>query len=102
MAKTRREVIDIAKREISEAFADDCPVQIGLEEFRRAQSGNWLITIGFKLAGGSAEADASPRMAYELARMTPRDPIGRIFKVVEIDPETGDVAAITDRFLEPA
>lgn len=101
MTLTRREVIEIAKNEVREAFAEDLPVEVGLEEFKRGKNESWLITVGFKRSR-SIHDSIKNRVATAVGALPAYDPIGRVYKVVEIDPENGAVIAMTDRFFEAA
>ena len=89
-----KEAAKIAKEYVSDLFADEDIVNVGLEEIQRDQGGGfWIVTVGF----------SRPWDYGGLAAITyGRKGLRRSYKVLRIHAETGNVESVKDRILQEA
>ena len=67
-----KEAVAIAKRQVSDQFADEAPHNLRLEEYLYDDHlGVWSLTIGFVLGGGEAAAGA--KRSFKLVRVSQAD-----------------------------
>ncbi len=89
-----KEAIKRAKTYVAETFSDENIVDVGLEEVRRDEDGrNWLITVGFSRVSSVVEASRA-RGASILGYSSD---LPRIYKVVTLSDQDGDLISITNR-----
>lgn len=83
-----QEAIRHAKNYVMEAFGDEEPINVGLEEIRFDDAeGSWKITIGFSRPWDN-ETSIIRSVLPEYRR---------VYKVVTIDDQTGEATSITQR-----
>ena len=89
-----KEAVGIAKRYVTDLFADEAITHVGLEEVVfDEQSGHWKVTIGFAPHWNQINA-----LSAALRAGRP-DHYDRSYKVVRIRDEDGRVISLTDRLL---
>ncbi len=95
-----KEAARLAKKYVSDLFADEHITEIALEEVDFDHDSNtWRITIGFLHPSRRAQ----PKNVLEALGSNPwLRPLERSYKVVHINDETGRVESLKDRFLAPA
>lgn len=86
-----KEAIGAAKRWVTEVFAEEGVMNLGLEEIRH--DGDGLITIGF----------SRPWTIHRGVGgiFAPEGPVKRGYKVVRVGDRDGKIESITDRIIEP-
>lgn len=84
MAVDVHQAIQIAKTYLTQIFADQPPQDLRVEEIERSDSGNWLITLGYRAPGVVIINIPGAR--------PPRD-----LKVLAVDSNTGEVLAMRNR-----
>ena len=87
-----KEAVIKAKEYVSDLFADEQLLNIGLEELRR-EGDDWLVTIGFSRPWNRKDLMSSIRG---------ESPLQRAYKVVRIRDDDGAMVSITDRQHEGA
>ena len=90
-----KEAIRRAKIYVADMFSDENIANIGLEEVRRDEGRNWLITIGF------SRVPLSQLNTQALANFIGhvRD-LPRVYKIVTMDDSDGELVSITNRLVE--
>jgi hypothetical protein len=84
-----KQAVELAKKTFLEIFAEDHPVNLGLEEIEFDESsGTWQITLGF-----SRPWDKSNPLASAIASINPP----RSYKIVKISDESGKLMSIKNR-----
>lgn len=87
-----KEAIRRAKTYVAEMFSDENIANIGLEEVRRDEDGrNWLITVGFSRVSPVTKPTALLGLSLDLPR---------IYKVVAMNDQDGELISITNRAVE--
>jgi uncharacterized protein YdeI (YjbR/CyaY-like superfamily) len=85
-----KEAIAVAKKYISDVYADEGVTNLGLEEVEHAQSaGNWIVTLGFSRPWNTPRT----RAQEVLESMGTFSPLKRSFKVLTIT-EDGTVLSM--------
>ena len=94
-----KQAVGIAKKYLSDLFADEGIENLGLEEVRFDESSNsWSITIGFSRPWDRAGQEIQNKgLVATLNGPTPR---ARSYKVLRINGASGEVESLTDRFLK--
>lgn len=91
-----KEAIRRAKTYVAEMFSDENIANIGLEEVRRDEDGrNWLITVGFSRVPSARIGAASLASIVGYGLDLPR-----IYKIVTLDDQDGELISITNRTVE--
>ena len=91
-----KEAVESAKEYIWQAYADEEVSNLLLEEVVKPYKGNWFVTIGFDLPVPTPDGEVVAPNG--LGRIF-APPVLRHYKVVEIDNESGLVAAMRIREL---
>jgi hypothetical protein len=86
-----KRIVQIAKRWLSEQYADEEIHDIGLEEVRLSK-GCWEITLGF--------GRKKPRSENSILPISILYPLDRIFKVITISDKTGEIISMRNRDLD--
>jgi hypothetical protein len=94
----RLEAVKTAKQYISDLYSSEGTTKTRLQElnFDRANA-SWLITIGFAYLIG--DSGASTGLGSSLTKAVYGD---RLYKLVRVDDQTGEVIGMTDRLLDPS
>jgi len=95
----RLEAVKAAKQYITDLYSGEGITRTRLEELNYDRGrGCWLVTVGFAYLGGS-DTGSSRAVAPSLARAVYGD---RVYKLVRVDAESGEVIGMTDRMLDPS
>lgn len=93
----RLDAVETAKQYIVDLYQAEGISKPRLEELTLDRVNNiWLVTIGFAyLVGGDRSATLTPSLAKAVYG-------DRVYKLVKVDDQDGEVVAMTDRLLDPS
>ena len=90
-----KEAVGIAKRYVTDLFADEMITHVGLEEVMSDErSGDWKVTIGFSPHWNQLNSLTAALLVGHPNRHH------RSYKVVRISDRDGHVISLTDRLLD--